>query len=67
MGPVNEDERDIPPSEVWEQLRPEQRTRVIHLLAKMFGEYISARPEFMATMNSGHEVNPSQEDQPKKP
>ena len=65
MGSENEDERDIPPAEVWERLRPEHRARVIKLLASIAGKYISARTKSLSVTDG--EDSDEHEDQIETP
>jgi hypothetical protein len=60
-----EDKNEVPPSEVWERLSPEQRARVIKILAKIVGKNISTRPESFDKTDDNIDV--IRKDQPDKP
>lgn len=56
-------EREVPPSEVWKEMRPEHRARVIHLLTSIAIKYISSRTGPPSAVDHGKEGTVENEDQ----
>jgi hypothetical protein len=63
--PEDESEEEVAPSEVWERLRPEQRARIVHLLARIVSKHINAGPESSSLTKLGSNSQGDCEEKPK--